>query len=117
MEKQRIKLTDTTMDVVVKMSEGNPGAMQVLMQMLSTPVGGLHNILVLDSLGIYGTDIYVLHNDICERDLNKTLGVITAVQRGLFDGNLLREAAHRQDYSGRDLVPVDELCDKVKFIL
>lgn len=121
MSNERIKLTDSTMDVVTKMSEGNVGAMHVLMQML-TPntidpdswLGGLGAILILDSLGIYGTDIYVLNNDICMRDLPKTLAVIRAVQLGLFSGDILKDACHRQDYSGRKLVPVEELYTKVK---
>ena len=103
------------------MSEGNPGAMAVLMQMLTTntidpdnALGGLGAILMLDSLGIYGTDIYVLHNDICGRELVKTLAVLRAVQFGLFSGDVLKDASHRQDYSGRELVPVDELYTKVK---
>lgn len=118
---ERIKLTDSTMDVVVKMSDGNPGAMNVLMQMLQpnnidpdNGLGGLGAILMLDSLGIYGTDIYVLNSDICERNLAKMLATLRAVQLGLFSGDILKDAAHRQDYSGRELVPVDELYEKVK---
>jgi len=121
MSNERIKLTDNTIDIVYKMSEGNPGAMAVLMQMLTTntidpdnALGGLGAILMLDSLGIYGTDIYVLHNDICGRELVKTLAVLRAVQFGLFSGDVLKDASHRQDYSGRELVPVDELYTKVK---
>ena len=118
---ERIKLTDNTMDVVVKMSDGNPGAINILMQMLQpnnidpdNGLGGLGAILMLDSLGIYGTDIYVLNNDICERNLAKMLATLRAVQLGLFSGDVLKDAAHRQDYSGRELVPVDELYEKVK---
>lgn len=83
MSNERINLNDSTMDVVVKMSEGNPGAMNVLMQILSNGgkidpdgfMGGLGTILLLDTYGIYGSDIYILNNDICERDLPKTLVV------------------------------------------
>jgi hypothetical protein len=121
MSNERIKLTDSTMDIVTKMSEGNPGAINVLIQML-TPntidpdnrLGGLGAILMLDSLRIYGTDIYVLNSDICGRNLAKTLAVLRAVQLGLFSGDILKDASHRQDYSGRELVPVEELYTKVK---
>lgn len=118
---ERIKLTDSTLDVVVKMCEGNPGAMNVLMEMLisnnidpDNGLGGLGAILMLDSLGIYGTDIYVLCNDICNKSLPKMLAVLRAVQLGLFDGTILKDASHRQDYSGCKLVPVEELYLKVK---
>lgn len=32
---------------------------------------------------------------------------------GLFDNNILKDAAHRQDRSGKSLVPVDELMLKL----
>lgn len=118
----RIKLTDSIKDVVVKMSNGNPGAMSALMEMLSKGktidpdehMQGLSPILMLDTLGIYGTDIYVLHSDICGRNLAKTLAVIRSTQLGYFNGSTLANACSRQDYSGRDLVPVEELYLKVK---
>lgn len=113
--KQRIELRDNKSDIIVKMCDGNPGAMNVLTQLLysNMPIDGLSLILMLDSIGIYGTDIYVLYSDICNCDIDNTVMVIRAVQLGFFDGNILKDAAHRQDYSGRDLVPVDELCGKV----
>lgn len=121
MENTRIKLSDTTMDVMTKMSEGNPGALSVLMQMLmdtkidpDNAMGGLGNILMLDTYGIYGTDIYILNNDICNRDLVKTLAVLRATQLGMFSSKILKDACHRQDRSGKELVPVEELYLKVK---
>jgi hypothetical protein len=118
---ERIKLTDKTCDVVTKMSEGNSGAMNVLLYMLRPNtidldnwLGGLGAILMLDSLGIHGADIYVLYNDICKRSLAKTLAVLRAIQLGLFKGDVLKNATSRQDYSGCELVPVDELYLKVK---
>lgn len=121
MSNERIKLTDSTMDVVVKMSDGNPGAMNVLMQMLkpnnidpNDRMGGLGAILLMDTYGIYGTDIYILNNDICDRDLAKTLAVLRATQMGMFSSSVLKDACHRQDRSGRELVPVEDLYLKVK---
>jgi len=118
----RIQLTDSTMDIIVKMSEGNPGAMNVLMQMIKDGgaidpddfMGGIGAVLALDSHGIYGTDIYILNNDICDRDLTKMLAVLRSCQLGYFNGDLLADACNRQDRSGKALIPVDELCDKVK---
>lgn len=124
MGKEKIQLTDSTMDVVVKMSEGNPGAMNVIMQMLKpnnidpdNAMGGFGAILLMDTYGIYGTDIYILNNDICDRDLAKTLAVLRATQMGMFDSNILKDACHRQDRSGKQLVPVEELYLKVKEML
>ena len=122
MRNQRIKLTDSPMDVMIRMADGNPGAVNVLMQILKdgakvdpdSALGGLGAILSLDSHGIYGSDIYILNNDICERSLPKTLAVLRAVQLGLFSENTLKDACHRQDRSGKALIPVDELYLKVK---
>lgn len=121
MSEQRIKGTDKTIDAVAKMSEGNFGAMDALMGLLKSDhidpdnmMGGLGVVLFLDTLGIYGTDIYVLYSDICSKDLPKMMAVLRAVQLGLFPRVILKDACSRQDYSGRQLVPVDDLYLKVK---
>lgn len=121
MGNERIKLEDTMMDIMVKMSDGNPGAIKVLMEMIGpnnidpdNVLGGTGVILFLDTLGIYGTDIYVLYSDICNRSLVSMLAVLRATQMGLFDGSVLKDACSRQDYSGREMVPVEELYTKVQ---
>lgn len=118
---ERIKLEDTTISMVVKMSEGNFGAMDVLMLMLKPNdidpdnlMGGVGQILLLDTFEIYGVGIYVLFNDICERDLVKTLAVLRATQMGFFSSSILKEACYKQDRSGKDLIPVQDLYLKVK---
>lgn len=126
MEDQRIKLADTTMDVVVKMCDGNLGAMNALVSLLKPEntnidpdniMGALGPILHLDSFGIYGTDIYVLFSDICDRNIAKFIAVIRAIQMGLFSRDILKNASHRQDYSGRNMIPVDDLYKKIKDLL
>ena len=126
MEQKRIKLQDTTMDIVVKMSDGNPGAMNVLVSLLDPEntsidpdniMGALGPILHLDSFGIYGTDIYVLYSDICNQNIAKFIAVIRSAPIGLFSRDILKDACHRQDYSGRNMVPVDELYKKLKELL
>ena len=118
----RIQLQDSTMNVVTKMSEGNPGAINVIMLLLTRAgtidkndaMGGIGKVLLLDTFGIYGTDIYVFYSDICGSDLVKMVAVLRATQMGLFSSSILKDACHRQDYSGRDMVPVEELYNKVK---
>jgi hypothetical protein len=119
---ERIQLNDNLQSIFIKMAEGNPGALTAMMQMFkATPTvdpddifGGLGVLLSLDSFGIYGTDIYVLFSDICDRDAAKTIAVLRATQLGLFSNVKLADACHRQDHSGREMVPVDELMAKVK---
>lgn len=121
MSNTRIQLTDSINEAIIKMCDGNPGAINVLIKILNNDnidpdniMGGIGVMLFLDTLGIYGSNIYVLHNDICENDIVKTLAVLRATQFGMFSGNLLKDACNRQDYSGKKLVPVEDLYLKVK---
>jgi len=114
-------MMDSIESMIIKMADGNPGAARALMELLTdsttdpdSALGGVGKILSLDDYGIYGTDVYVFYNDICERDVKKMIGVMRAVQLGLFEAETLRDACSRQDRSGKDLVPIDELLDKVR---
>ncbi|MFZ2432508.1 MAG: hypothetical protein WAW57_15320 [Lutibacter sp.] len=118
----KINLSDSTMDIVLKMSEGNPGAMNAIMQMLDSKsneidpdafMGGVLKVLALDTLGIYGSDIYVLHNDICDRDMIKMFAVLRAHQLGFLNGSVLADACHKQDYSGKQMIDVEKLYKQV----
>lgn len=118
---ERITLSDSIVSAITKMVEGNMGAMNVCMSLIKDSekvypqniMGGFSYILDLDREGIYGTDIYVFWNDICNRELPKMISVLKAIQLGFFSGKVLADACHRQDYSGRSMVPVDELYKKV----
>ena len=124
----RIELTDTAMDVMVKMSDGNPGAIAAMMQILEkhdeidpqAMLGGLGAIMILDTWEIYGSDIYVLFNDKCERDVRRMLLIMRAVQLGMFPESRLREIA--ADQSRRINLSEDEwqnidkkVCDELKY--
>jgi hypothetical protein len=86
----RIKLTDTPMDIVVKMAEGNPGAVTVMSMCLldggkidpDSAFGGLACLLDLDTLGIYGSKIWILFKDICGQNMTNFVGVLRAWQLG-----------------------------------
>lgn len=118
----KLELKDNVITVVTKMSEGNPGALNILMQLLSTSndiepdnlMGGMGTILNLDSYGIYGSDIYVLFNDICDSDLVLFTAVLRACQLGLFDARVLSDATQRQDRTGRNMIPVNDLYEQVR---
>ena len=121
MSECRIKLEDGMMTVMTKMSEGNSGALTCLMELQTTgkdidpqaAMGGMHSILMLDTLGIYGTDIYVLWSDICNRNTSIMIAVLRAYQLSIIEGKIVADAASRQDYSGRELLDLDDICDKV----
>lgn len=116
MEKLRINLSDSISTVFTKMADGNPGALKVLLEMIKiseTGVNGLFTILNLDSLGIYGTDIYVLYNDICDRNISKTMAMISAVELGILQEEILKDACSRQDFSGKGLIPVEDIYNQM----
>jgi len=90
MGRERIELTDSVMDIVVKMSEGNPGAVTVLARMMKEGgsidpqsfAGGIGAILALDTHGIYGHRIWALYKDVCGENLVSTIAVLRACQLG-----------------------------------
>jgi hypothetical protein len=119
--KERIKLTDSTMDVLMKMAEGNPGALTTCLQLIQSDridpdafMGGLGKILDLDRMGIYGTDIYVLWSDICDCNTAKLITVLRAAQLGVVSDKTIADAASRQDYSGKGMIDITDLYRKVR---
>ena len=66
-DRKPIQLTDTMMDTMVKMSEGNPGGLRVLLEVYSKdPL----MILGLDDMNIRGWQIWVGYKDFCKCDLD-----------------------------------------------
>jgi hypothetical protein len=123
----RIELTDSFMSAVMKMSEGNPGAISCIMSIMeSTPeidphnaLGGLGNILSLDTLGIYGPAIYVLWNDQCNRDDRTFIMLLRAYQLGFLDEERIRAAAnpngHRKPISPDEIRTLDDkVCSELE---
>jgi len=100
----RIALEDSLSSAIIKMAEGNPGAISALMNLIEAseridPQNGLGKIAPLFSLdiyGIYGTDIYVLYNDKCSRSSRKTILLLRATQFGFFSSCKLAEIATEQ---------------------
>jgi len=86
----KLDLNDSVEDIMIKMSEGNPGAISVCMMLYTKGgaidpddwLGGLGGVLSLDSLGIYGSKIWMLFKDVCKQDLVKTSAMLRAWQLG-----------------------------------
>jgi hypothetical protein len=87
----RIQLEDNMMDVFMKMSDGNPGAMNVIMRIMEetklidpqSAFEGMGVILQLDELEIYADRIWMLFKDVCRENIVFTIGLLRAVQLGL----------------------------------
>ena len=105
---ERLRLDDTIFDVARKLSEGNPGALQVLMSMLDRGatidpddfMGGMGALVHLDSFGIYGPRIWMLYKDVCGGKLADTIGLVRACQLGFVSREVL---AHAIDHRGAGL--------------
>ena len=110
----RIELTDSAKDALVKMAEGNLGAIEAMMEIIKqhddidpqAMFGGLGTIMILDTWEIYGTDISVLFSHKCGKDVRKMLMIMRAVQLGLFSEVKLREMA--ADQTRQVNIPAEE---------
>lgn len=94
--KTKLELTDNFMEIMLKMSEGNPGAATVLMNIMNNPhvfapADPIMVILQLDSLGIYGSHIWILYKDVCKEDITLLNIVLKHVSYGEISREKLRE--------------------------
>lgn len=68
----RINLDMAPIDAVVKMAEGNPGAVTVMCELLKPNlVEGFMDICRLDDLELYGPKIWLAYKDVCGMDIEK----------------------------------------------
>jgi len=87
----RISGRDGLPEIMTKLTEGNPGALSVCMQIAAqaaaidpdSALGGLGGLLALDTERIYGSRIWMLYKDVCGEDLTLTLGLLRACQLGM----------------------------------
>ena len=99
-------MMDDRQVAVTKMGNGNLGAIHAMLELMSVceeidPQANMGNaapLLSLDKHGIYGTEIYILFNDKCDRDPRRMLILLRAVQLGLMSEKQLKEMAEDQMY-------------------
>ena len=96
----KIKEDMTCERVIILMADGNPGALQAVMELIKSESFGEINLL--DDLGIHGADLYVLWNDKCDRDINKLKILIALTSVGIIKEERLKELSLDQ-------------CNEVKF--
>lgn len=118
METERINLMMTTMDALMAMTEGNPGALVASLALIEKApaidpddfMGGLGKLLACDTLGLYGPRLYMLHNDVCGSDLTKMIAVLRAWQLGFVTKE---QVGHAVDNYGEG-INVDALLAQVR---
>ena len=115
--KERINdLNMTLTDIIVALAEGNPGATTACVEMVKhQPVIDpqafpMASLFGADSLGLYGSELYMLWNDVCGRDVGKVVGVLRAWQLGILTDTQIRDAVsscrertHDESTGGLDL--------------
>jgi hypothetical protein len=96
----RIEITDSVLSMAQKLSEGNPGAINVIVLLLEkgeavdpdAALGGLMKVMMLDTYRIYGPRIWMLYKDVCGESIVNTIAVLRAVQLGLMEKSVMNHA-------------------------
>lgn len=76
MKRKKIGLDNTVLDMVTEMSEGNPGAINVMMAVIKSSEIGVFDILHLDDMNMRGPQIWVGFNDYANGDLDKFIKAV-----------------------------------------
>jgi len=108
----KLRLEDSIQDMLIKLAGGNPGAFTVCLDILrhgaqidpdcAHPM--LH-VLDFDDMGLYGSEIWMLYEDVCGTDLVKLLGVLRGKQLGYIrTGDILRAVREGQSLDIDDIV-------------
>ena len=68
--REKIKPTDDVKGIIIKLAEGVPGAMSVLLQLTSLSAEECFTCLLgLDDMNMRGSQIWVAYKDICKEDI------------------------------------------------
>lgn len=97
---ERIELTDSIMTMIIKLSDGNPGVINVLMQSIyngpiidpDSAFGPMSVMIGLDSHGIYGHRIWMFYKDVCGEKIFNLIDLLRAVQLGITTESKLNSA-------------------------
>lgn len=122
----RISLTDSPLDILKKLSAGNPGALTALIDLYKKypaidpdacpiPDVAILHLTKFDDLDIIGPKIWVLYKDQCDHDAGKVIGLLRAHQLGYLSADRLKQICDSRD--PQNLLSVEEvnsLLGKVK---
>lgn len=109
METNRIQPTDTAMDALLKVCEGNPGAITVCLHYVRIS-NSIFAVQTFDSLGIYGSRIWMLYKDVCKEDF----AALSAVMMAICDSPswiTLEQLHHAIDNYGEG-IDLDAICER-----
>jgi hypothetical protein len=95
MANTRITASMSTKEILIAMCDGNPGAITCMVQMLQNDPDAIFDILYFDTMDIYGSKIYKLWNDCCDRDMAKFKETIKYLQSGQVSKEEIHENLNR----------------------
>jgi hypothetical protein len=111
-------------DAVAKIAEGNIAAVCIMDLMkhseeIDPYLKVIGPVMLLDSLGIYGPNVWVIFKDVCEQNHARMLAVLRATQLGMLSSEALLEVSNRQYRNEGKVKTIDvaELYFKVKDFL
>ena len=73
------RITDLSMsleNIIFELSEGNPGAMTVLMNVITKDPMNMMKLLTLDTFGVFGSNIWCLYKDEAKQDIDTFIGYL-----------------------------------------
>ena len=111
----KITLTDSFMDMCIKLSDGNPGALTVLMQLYKeeakvdpdSALAPFGTMLALDSRGIYADKIWILYKDICKQNIVHLITLFRANQLGLIFDEKIEDAIDSAHAGNAHVIDID----------
>lgn len=83
--RKSIRLGGTVMDMMLIMSEGNPGALSVLAKIMKDDPTGFGTVLHLDDMNIRGPQIWLGFKDFAGEDLDKFTEAVSGRSQEMVD--------------------------------
>ena len=78
----RLKIFGTIEDNFKTFSDGNPEALTALFELMKQAEDRIGLFLItLDRMQLYGSHLYMLWNDCCNRDINKVIKILELYER------------------------------------
>lgn len=119
-ENPRISLEMNMIDTVLAITGGNPGALRICVDVLDrtseidpkNTLRGFGLLILLDTYGIYESDIWLLYKDVCGESLSKMIACLRAVHLGGLGGCTEAALKHAIQHRGEGL-DLDAVCKAV----
>jgi len=93
--RQKIGLETNQKELAAMMSEGNPGALSVICQIMKDgPMEFMMTILDLDDMNIRGSQIWLGYKDHCEEDIEKFIECVKGRDKDMVE-TINREPGER----------------------